>query len=197
MSGVCIGIDQSYEDTGISVCVDGSIKVMGHVYLGKLKSKTEKRNYLKLKLEKVIKKALNYGSVTCIIERIRLRSEGFLNIDYIKSIGALNAVIVDICAAYGVSVYSVDTRCWKAQIIGTSKGSSNKCGVPENKWPTIKYFLQNGKERCIIEEVSGRKTKGTFERNGKKYRYNDNIADSGAISLFWFKGDKNKLKVEK
>ena len=47
LSEVCIGIDQSYEDTGISVCVDGSIKVMGHIYLGKLKNKTEKRNYLK------------------------------------------------------------------------------------------------------------------------------------------------------
>lgn len=197
MPEVCIGIDQSYEDTGISVCIDGTIKIMGHVYLAKLKSKTEKRNLLKIKLENVIKKALKYGKVVCVIERIRLRSEGFLNIDYIKSIGALNAVIVDVCALFDVPVYSVDTRCWKSQIIGTSKGCSNKYGVPENKWPTVKYFLQRKKEKYIIEEITGKKAKGTFERNGKKYKYNDNIADSGAISLFWFKGDKSKLREEK
>ena len=45
-------------------------------------------------------------NIICVIERIRLRSQGFLNINYIKSIGALNALIVDLMYEYNIKVYS-------------------------------------------------------------------------------------------
>ena len=135
--------------------------------------------------------------VVCIIERIRLRSQGFLNIDYIKSIGALNSIIVDICDEYHVPVFSVDTRCWKAQVIGTSKRMANKYGVPEEKWPTVKWLLKQGWEDSILIPIEGRKTKGTFMRNGQKFMYNNDAADSAAIAMFGVIGSPDKLQREK
>ena len=135
--------------------------------------------------------------VICIIERIRLRSQGFLNIDYIKSIGALNSIIVDVCHDYCVPVYSVDTRCWKAQVIGTSKPMTNKYGVPEEKWPTVRWLLNKGWEDSILIKVNGRKSKSTFIRDGQKYMYNNDAADSAGIAMFGFIGDKDKLQEEK
>ena len=137
---IVIGIDQSYKRTGISVGIDGNLVLIKSVDLSKYNSNTEKRKTLRGVLFKLINNINNkynilYNNIVCVIERIRLRSKGFLNIDYIKSIGALNALIVDIMQGFNIPVYSVDTRCWKSQIIGTSKGESNSYGVPDEKWP--------------------------------------------------------------
>ena len=142
-----------------------------------------------------MKKAKN---VICVIERIRLQSKGFLNIDYIKSIGALNATIVDVMNEFGVKVYSVDTRCWKSQVVGTSKPEENIYGVKFEKWPTVKWCILKGFESSILIDITGsRKTRGTYtDTYGKKYMYNDDAADSAAISMFYFVGDKSKLKEE-
>ena len=120
-----------------------------------------------------------------------------MNINYIKSIGALNSVIVDKCNEHGVEVYSVDTRCWKAQVIGTSKGMPNNFGVPEEKWPTVKWLIRQGWEDSILIPVTSRKSKGTFIRDGQKFMYNNDAADSAGIAMFWFKGDHEKLQLER
>lgn len=195
---VVIGIDQSYNNTGISIAADGKLVKVRSIHLESYKSNSDKRraltNVLDGLLNVVCQKAKD---VICIIERIRLRSQGFLNIDYIKSIGALNSIIVDRCNEYCVPVYSVDTRCWKAQVIGTSKPMQNKYGVPEEKWPTVKWLLKQGWESSILIKVEGRKTKGTFIRNGQKYMYNNDAADSAGIAMFGFVGDKEKLQIER
>lgn len=195
---VVIGIDQSYNNTGISIAADGKLMKVKSIRLDKYESNSQKRgalaNTLNGLLNSVCPKA---KTIVCIIERIRLRSQGFLNIDYIKSIGALNSIIVDVCNNYNVPVYSVDTRCWKAQVIGTSKGMSNKYGVPEEKWPTVKWLIKQGWEDSILIPIEGRKTKGTFIRNGQKYMYNNDAADSAGIAIFGFIGDKEKLQLER
>ena len=112
---VFIGIDQSYKNTGISIAADGELKMVRSLHLEKCKCNSEKRKMLNKKLDEVIRSVQPQSQeLVCIIERIRLQSSGFLNIDYIKSIGALNSVIVDKCKEYGIQVFSVDTRCWKA-----------------------------------------------------------------------------------
>lgn len=198
---VVIGIDQSYKNTGISIAADNKLIKVKSINLEKYNTNSEKREQLKKTLHNVLnsvcKENISDKKVICVIERIRLRSQGFLNIDYIKSIGALNAVIVDVCALFGVPVYSVDTRCWKAQVIGTSKPQSNKYGVPEEKWPTVKWVINQGFESSILQTVEGRKTKGTFMKDGQKYMYNNDAADSAGIAMFYFVGDKDKLKAEK
>ena len=195
---VTIGIDQSYNNTGISIAADGKLVKVKSLFLDTYKSNSERRRALANTLDGLLRAVCPKAKeVVCIIERIRLHSQGFLNIDYIKSIGALNSVIVDTCQKYNVEVYSVDTRCWKAQVIGTSKPLSNKFGVPEEKWPTIMWLISQGWEANILIPIEGRKTKGTFVRDGQKYMYNNDAADSAGIAMFGFLGDKNKLQLER
>ena len=198
-SEVCIGIDQSYDNTGISMAADGKLIKVKSKWLDHYKSNSEKRQALRETLDKVLTSATrNANNVVCILERIRLRSRGFVNIDYIKSIGALNAIITDKCHEYGIKVYSVDTRCWKSQVIGTSKPKSNKFGVPDEKWPTVQWVIKSGFESSILVDMSEtRKTKGVFEGDGIKYMYNNDASDSAGIAMFWFVGDRTKLKEEK
>lgn len=194
---VIIGIDQSYNNTGISIAADGKLLKVKSIWLDNYKSNSEKRRALAKTLDGLLRSVCPKAKeVVCIIERIRLRSQGFLNINYIKSIGALNSIIVDKFYEYGVKVYSVDTRCWKAQVIGTSKPMSNKFGVPEEKWPTVRWLLKQGLEDNILVPIEGRKTKGTFMRDGQKYMYNNDAADSAGIAMFGFVGDSDKLKEE-
>lgn len=195
---VVIGIDQSYNNTGISIAADGKLVKVRSIRLDSYKSNSDKRRALTNVLDGLLKAVCTKAKdVVCIIERIRLRSQGFLNIDYIKSIGALNSIIVDKCGEYCVPVYSVDTRCWKAQVIGTSKPMPNKYGVPDEKWSTVRWLIKQGWENSILIKIEGRKTKGTFVRDGQKYMYNNDAADSAGIAMFGFLGDKEKLQIER
>ena len=196
---ICIGIDQSYKNTGVSVSADGRLLKVSHIDLLSYKTNSLKRFVLQDKLNQILFKLQGKANdIICVIERIRLRSNGFLNIDYIKSIGALNALIVDVCNKYDIKVYSVDTRCWKAQIVGTSKSQENKYGVPSEKWPTVHWVNKQGFKKSILREVKGRREKGTFiGKNGTKYEFDNDAADSAAISMFYFAGDKSKLKEER
>ncbi len=195
---VVVGIDQSYNNTGISISADGKLLRVRSKRLDKLKTNSDKRRALRETLDGLLRSvAPKAESIVCIIERIRLRSQGFLNIDYIKSIGALNSVIVDICHEHCVQVFSVDTRCWKSQVIGTSKPLANEYGVPDEKWPTVRWLLKQGWEESLLIPIEGRKTKGTFVRDGQKYMYNNDAADSAGMAMFWFLGDHDKLQEEK
>lgn len=205
-----IGIDQSYADTGITISIDNKV-ILVKDCKGKPK---ESHTLFRLRLSKYLskcfascnKKSIDLGDceVICIIERIRLQSgkpdrkQHFLSLDYIKSIGALNALIVDIATTYDIPVYSVDTRSWKSQVIGTSKPGCNPYNFPEEKWPTIKWCINKGFEKDLIEYVSPRKKKAVIERAGKRFTYNDNKADSIGISLYGFLPDHiQKLEEER
>lgn len=192
-----IGIDQSYKNCGISISADGQLLKVTHVKLEQCKTNTDRRRLLKAYLDNMLKAITSKAdNIICIIERIRLHSQGFLNIDYIKSMGALNAVIIDIMDEYDIPVYSVDTRCWKSQVIGTSKPKDNNLGVPKEKYPTVEWCIKQGFENSVLRTVKDRKKKGTFTRNGIRYMYDNDACDSSAISMFYFVGDKEKLKRE-
>lgn len=203
-----IGIDQSYADSGIAVALDRKLMAVRECKPSTTTSNTERRALLRQTLIRVFsmmqRKAFDIGDceVVCIIERIRLQSakpgtQHFLNLDYIKGIGALNALIVDLAYEYHIPVYSVDTRSWKVQVTGSSKPLANKYGFAEEKWPTIKWCLNEGYEKFIIEEVSSRKKKGVVVKNDKRYTYNDNKADAIGIAMYGFINPANqKLEEE-
>lgn len=194
---ICIGIDQSYKNCGISLSADGELKKVSHIDLQDCKNNTERREKLVGMLDVVATASCKQAEqVICIIERIRLQSRGFVNINYIKGIGALNACIVDLMSKFNISVYSVDTRCWKAQVVGTSKPQKNTFGVPDEKWPTVLWTRKQGFNKSILRKVKGRREKGTFLIDGEKYEYDNDASDSAAISMFWFVGDKDKLQEE-
>lgn len=189
---IVIGIDQSYKDTGISICADGKLVKVKHVVLSNYENNSIKRQILINTLKKAIEASMKKAEeVIVICERIRLRSEGFLNIDYIKSIGALNSVIVDTAYEYGIKVFSVDTRSWKSQVVGTSKPMANKYGVDPKKWPTILYVKSLGFFESILDHA-GKRKKGIIEINGEKYFINDNAADSACIALYGFLPESTK-----
>lgn len=198
---IIIGIDQSYQNTGISVVADGKLKDIKSVQLDKYKSNSERRGVLRTKLEHLINVVADKtDSIVCVCEKARLHGgpTSFINIDAIKAMGALTATIVDVCAKYGIEVYSVDTRCWKSQVVGTSKPQANEYGVPEEKWPTVRWVISKGFEDNILIDVSGsKKTKGTFVRDGKKLMYNNDAADSAGIAMFYVVGDRDKLQLER
>lgn len=192
---IVIGIDQSYEDTGITVACDGKIKMVESIPLQKLKNNTERRNAIWAELVPLLDECIvSAEKVEVIVERIRLRSAGMISINYIKSMAALVSVIVDTAAEYNIPVYSVDTRAWKASVIGTAEGKQNKYGLDPKKWPTILWCIQNGYKDKIIEYDVGKRKKGVLEKDGIRYTYNDNKADSIGIALYGF--IKNRKVVE-
>lgn len=197
---IIIGIDQSYKNTGISICKNGKLTNIRSIHLISLKDNSSKRKHLGKVLYTLFSKVSKIANtdvteVYIIIERIRLQSQGFINIDYIKSIGALNAVIVDCAKEFNLPVYSVDTRAWKSAIVGTSKPQKNKYGIDPEKWPTIQFICKMGYEEKILLPVSKRKKKGVIIKNGERYTYNDDAADSACIALYGFL-PKNKQKLE-
>lgn len=200
---IIIGIDQSYKNTGISIAADGKLLKVSSINLEKYWNNSNRREYLRSKLKAILEKVYNKSAnIVCIIERIRLRSQGFLNINYIKSIGALNAVIVDLMSYYGIPTYSVDTRCWKAQVVGTSKPGpkNNLWNMEPEKYPTFEWLKQNYPlliPSVFIDMTNTRKKKNVFEENGKLWKINDDACDSAGIAMFGFVGDLGKLEEEK
>ena len=196
-SKIIIGIDESYKRTGISVVADGEIKSINSIDFQKIKTNSEKRKILHEKLnELIIKLKPRAKEIIIIVERIRLHSAGFLSIDCIKSIGALNAVIVDTAYEQGVSVYSVDTRAWKSKVVGTAKPENNNLFVDPKKYPTIKYLIKKGyanKLKAYLPQNT--KIKNYLTDGNGKYLYNDDAADSACIAMYGF-ADNPKLIEE-
>lgn len=201
MNKIVIGIDQSYKNTGVTVNINNGEKLkVRNIYTDCYENNSIKRSVVRKKLFNlisVIKIAYPKAEVVCIIERIRLKSQGFLNINYIKGIGALNALIVDVMYNNGIETYSVDTRAWKSAIVGTSKPMENKYGLPPEKYPTILWNVKNGRKKNIINYDVGKKKKGVItNKKGERYMYDDDKSDSIAISFYGFLPVK-KQKLEK
>lgn len=205
---IVIGIDQSYKNTGISIVADGQIKDIKSIRLEKCSCNSERREMLRIKLEHLMSVVTNKAeNIVCIVERTRIHGGkkkeankvvDFVSIDVIKSMGALTVLIVDVMYQYGVEVYSVDTRSWKSQVVGTSKPMANRFGVPNEKWPTVKWVINKGfEDKILIDVTNTKKQKGVFERDGMKYQYNDDAADSAGIAMYYVVGNRNMLHLER
>lgn len=197
---IAIGIDQSYSNTGISIIADGNIKDIKSINLNKYSCNAARREVLRSKLENLVPLLVSKSKrVVCMIERTRVHGgdKSFINVNTIKAMASLTAITVDAMYLYGVNVYSVDTRSWKASVVGTSKPIPNKYGVPPEKWPTVKWVIDKGFEnKILLDMTDSRIRKNTFAKDGRVYKYNDDAADSAGIGMFWFIGDHNKLKKE-
>lgn len=207
MGKVVIGIDQSYARTGITVLEDKKIVEMLSVEYKHCKNNSEKRTHLENTLSELMD-CVNSHMPLVLTERIRLRSQGFLSENYIKSTGALISIIIDFFYYWNeVPVYSVDTRSWKSQIVGTSKPLKNPYNINPEKYRTILYMRDKGLLKYIAEEYKGKGEKGVIVANrtladGKKekvrVKINDDLADSYCIAMYGFLPEnKQKLKEEK
>ena len=105
--------------------------------------------------------------------------------DFIKSIGALNAIIIDTAFEFDIPVYSVDTRAWKSKIVGTTKPENNNLYVDPKKYPTIKYLINKGYgDKLKVYLPENTKIKNYLMDEKGKYLYNDDAADSTCIALY-------------
>ena len=190
-----IGIDQSYTRTGITVLKNKEVVEMFSLDYECCKNNSEKRTALENTLHEMVLEH-NIVNPLVITERIRLRSQGFLSEAYIKATGALIATIIDFFHYYNeIPVYSVDTRSWKSQIIGSSKPLDNSYGINPEKYRTICYLRDRGLLKHIVEEDKGKGKKGIIGVNmdvvegDKKVKkkvpceINDDLADSYCIAL--------------
>lgn len=201
---VVIGIDESYTRTGVTILDNKKILCMRSVNFDNCKTNVDKRRHLDMYFRQQINRLRkqNKDDITIIVERIRLRSQGFLSEAYIKATGALLSVIIAIGQDYDIPVYSVDTRSWKAQVVGDSKPLQNPYGINPEKYRTILYLKQKGLLKYIVEEYKGKGTKGVInvKIDGEKVpcKINDDIADSYCIAAYGFLPEKQqRLKEEK
>lgn len=187
---VVIGIDQSYTNTGITVCIDGKITYITNLDFRKVKDKTPKRMSISNKLNKLFDKLLTRyepNQITVICERIRtFTASDELRPQVIKPGAAMIATIVDTSYLRGVKVYSVDTRAWKHAILGTSKPATFPYeGVKDpKKIYEVKFLVERGYGPMIEAP------------NAKQFRYDDDRADSACIALYGSFGGPYNLLLE-
>lgn len=210
---VCIGIDQSYRRTGVSVSIDGKLKLAKSIDLSALKSKTEKRVAVSRRLSSLVSHILaRYfpSEVVCILERVRTFSQKFLSVPYIKSMGALNAVIADLMWHNSIACYSVDTRAWKSGVVGYSSPASTRhpealrfskhFNMDPKKAPTALFLYKHHPaifKRVAVRPVASRRQRGTFiSKSGIRCEIDDDLCDSACISLSWTKLDQSKFIAE-
>lgn len=195
---IVIAFDQSYTATGFSLAADNQLKICTSLNFKGLKTKSQKRREVSRVLGLLlIKNAHKAKEVVVHVERIRTfnnaqrggaaKGGGFggINPNYMKATGALIGTIVDTAAEFGVPVYSIDTRSWKSQVVGSSKARKTKDGKRDAKGETIEFVERLGFDMFI-----------RTNKNGKDL-YDDDAADSGCIALYGFIPKSNqKLKIE-
>lgn len=123
-----VGIDQSYTRTGVSVARDCKL-VECCSYDMQFASKSSKRKFLSTLVRLYV---MLYQPDMIVVERVRLFSQRFVSQATVMALATLITTIVD---ATDVPVYSVDTRSWKARVIGSAKAS---------KEDTVRYFTRLG-----------------------------------------------------
>lgn len=205
----CVGIDQSYVRTGISLTVDGLLVAVTSVDLSHYESKRDKRMIVSTKARNAVQACFSHGcqNVIVLLERIRLFSKDFISQPYIMSMGAMNACISDkvyssfpLQATTGMlEVMSVETRAWKASVVGTIKKRENNFGVPPEKWPTVQYIYTKYPEfrdNIMHQSKRQKKSKKNFsfisdDAESVVYmEYDNDACDSACISLFpWSRPD--------
>ena len=78
---VVVGIDQSYKNTGISICVNNKVVKTLNIDFKKCKCNSEKRKILRNKLNKILYSLVDKkANAVILIERIRTQQDKFLNI---------------------------------------------------------------------------------------------------------------------
>lgn len=198
-----IGIDESYKRCGITLMCDKVPVKLVSLDFENCISNTDKRMEIKKELTKICREyRLDKRNCECIVERIRLFSQGRISEDYIIATSSLVAIIIDTLSDYGIKTYSVNTKTWKSAIVGSSKPLDNPYGINPEKYRTILYLRDRGLLKYIVEEYQGKGKKGVVwvKIGGQKVpcKINDDLADSYCIALYGFlPKHKQKIKEER
>lgn len=203
-----IGVDESYSRCGITLMCDKIPVELISLDFKNCINNIDKRAEIKKELTRICREyRLDKRNCDCIVERIRLFSQGRISEDYIIATSGLVAAIIDVVSEYDIKTYSVNTKTWKSAIVGSSKPLSNPYGINPEKYRTILYMRDKGLLKYIAEEYKGKGEKGVIWANrtltdGKKekvrIKVNDDLADSYCIAMYGFlPKSKQKLKEER
>jgi len=196
---IVIGLDQSYARTGISIAADGKLLKVSYTEFKGCKTNIEKRKHLNKILLHIIETNKNKTKNMFIIcERIRVFSGGRgANPTFLKSTGALVASITDLAYDYNIPVFSVDTRAWKTQVVGTAKIKDKWLKeIKPEKMEAIKFIAKLGFD-CKEYSLDGSIKRSIKGKNKGKIKYIDDKADSACMALYGFvPSSKQKLELE-
>lgn len=191
-----IGLDQSYTRCGVSIAVEGKLKKVSSIKFKGCKTKTEKRLEVQRVLRKAIESCLKKypaSEVIVFCERLRLFSshDGVSTVrpQVIKPSAAMICYIVDTAAEYGIETWSVDTRAWKASVLGDARPVFEPIEGVTNpqKFGSVRKVIELGFRDSLVI-IKGGKGKNALELD-------DDAADSACIALYGFV-KKPKLKRE-
>lgn len=114
-----LAVDQSYTRCGFAVTEGKQILDCHSLSFTSKQKKWERRQLIKHHVADM----LYQYDVTCVIvERVRTFSKGFVSTASIIALGSLVSTIVDACEG-NVPVFSVDTRAWKANVLGSDRAT--------------------------------------------------------------------------
>lgn len=143
---IVLGLDTSYTRTGIAVAEDNKLIKVASIKFKGLKSKSEKRFKVTERLKAYIEK---YNPDVILVERTRQFSAGFMSMNAISAQITMTAIVVDVAFLYDIPVYSVDTRSWKSQILGTSKPKDgNKKGYAIDFVKSLGFDVYDDDDAC-------------------------------------------------
>jgi Holliday junction resolvasome RuvABC endonuclease subunit len=150
MGHVVLGIDQSYSKIGFAAVTKGRILRADTVDLRKLKWNSQRRLAVRALMLHWIE---TYKPKVIMVERVRLFGGSRIALGTIQQLSAMTAVIVDTAFTHqtysvramgiirkSIPVYSVDTRAWKSQILGSAKADKEESLI----WLGKKYKLSDG-----------------------------------------------------
>jgi Holliday junction resolvasome RuvABC endonuclease subunit len=118
LSKTVIAFDQSYTQIGYAVAKDEIIIDYGSFKLGVYPNRSIKRSFI-WGLAKALD--LCYNSDLIICEQIRLKNSFGINIKTIIALAEISARIAD--AVFPKRIYTVDSKSWKAKVIGNGSAS--------------------------------------------------------------------------
>jgi len=207
---ICFGIDQSYTSTGIAVAAKHHNKndydiLICFSFPNTFGTKVEYRLNLCKQLNAIVKKYISLGKQSyALCEVVRVYSGGVQLMQNHVAWGALIGCMADMLYdKHDMALRVVDTRKWKAAIVGTCKPSdSAPRGVDKNKWPTIQCMMHKYdiSRNWLKKKMSDKSRSWTWEESypnfdkNIKYTYDDNIADACAIALYGVMYKINELQ---
>lgn len=202
---LCLGFDQSYSGTGIALAGElrnGDYEIIHCESVRPVpgESKSDYRVKVRKAINRIIVKYRHLGDeLFAVCEAVRFNTQGAQVVNYHLIWGALMGTICDyLWECQEVTLRKADTRAWKKAVIGTSKpADSAPKGVDPKKWPTIQHMLyvEDVPKECLRIERPPRSRVYTWEEDGKKYTYDDNVADACGIALYGLITPLNKLKL--
>ncbi len=200
---MCLGFDQSYTNTGIAVAAKTYKGQIDLLHIESVKGWGDKLGYRKelIHRTKMIMRKYRCLSDQCyaLCETVRVHKDGNMSINNHLSWGALQGCLSDyLYQRHDVILRTVDTRAWKAKVVGTSKPATKAPpSVDPKKWPTIEYIMHV--HDIPKEEIAwplGPRTRNYawIDADGNKFTFDSDKCDAACIAIYGLMFPMNKLK---